>query len=187
MPIYAAQITGFVAGQLGVRASCVDAVCGDTDSVHFIPRASSTKDVERYFAIMAEAGYQAPRVDRSETLIGGTNLGVWADEMPTPSAESYVVRPKRYSHRYWDPAKGGSWRYKQAIHGFSRFTCPEAEATKDRDEAARLRQVAAHEAMRKMLAGEDVVFEQRRAPRKGREAVRTGSLPGCNRTSTSAT
>jgi hypothetical protein len=178
LPLFAAQITGFVAGQLGVRASCVRALCGDTDSVHFIPNSATPGNVRRYFQIMADAGYQAPRLDRPDTLIAETSLGIWADDMPSPSTESYIVRPKRYSHKYWDPEKE-RWRYKQAVHGFSRFTSPEAEAEKDRDRAAELRQIAAHDVMRRMIAGEDVVsFRQRRAPRKGREAVRTNELVG---------
>lgn len=184
MPIYAAQITGFVSAQLGMMASCTGALAGDTDAVHlYSPDPSKnpldSRGVQQYFEFMQAAGYEAPR--KGAHLIEGSTLGTWENEAPCPSKESFFSRLKRYSHYFVHPTEGES--YKQATHGIARFTCPEAElafkdtslSKKERIDKARfLRQKALHALMGELVDGQEPEYETRRAPRKGRSSIRGG-------------
>lgn len=155
MPLYGAQITGFVSAQLGMMARCVDALTADTDSAHFVLNAAdplSHPGISRYHELMATAGYASPRA--GEWLVEDTTLGTWAAESPCPSEESFLARPKKYSHRFRLP--GGhldtcgcevcrspimgidhdkkkclcrfcAIEHKQATHAMSRFTTERAE------------------------------------------------------------
>lgn len=207
MPVFGAQITGFVSAQLGLMGACLRAFIGDTDSCHLVapPNGSplETEGGRRYFEIMGEAGYVAPELAKKESLIAGTTLGTWMPESPAPSTESVVCRPKRYSHKFVLPAgtppkayagmpsrvleTGEIECYKQAIHGFSKYTTPDAElAMKDTsipkkaraEKAAFLRAQAMHEEMKKMVAGAEMRFETKRSPRKGRTVARAGGIAG---------
>lgn len=181
MPSYASQITGFVSAQLGLMGACLEAYCGDTDSVAYPKTPDEPARLGRYHQLMGDAGYLSAR--EGGESVEGTTLGQWCLEMNC-STESYIVRPKRYSHAYLE---NGKTSYKQAHHGMSRFTTPEAErASKDATlskpdratEAARFRNVGLHEAMRRQLEGETVRYVQRPSPRKGRTAARSGEMVG---------
>ena len=188
LPIYASQITGLVSAELGTMAACVDAFCGDTDSVHFLCDGDplAHEGVERYFEIMGKSGYPAPRAGRPETDIApGCTLGRWESDSTSPSVETVIVRPKVYSHRFEE--EGGVVEYKQALHGFSRYTSPEAEAARkntalsveDRGKEARdVRRSSLHEDMRRLVLGENVAYVTRPAPRRGRTAAISGEVAG---------
>lgn len=185
MPIYASQITGFVSAQLGAMASCVDALCGDTDSVHF-PCVGAVEEDPRlgaYWAIMAHAGYPAPRPGHD--IREGCSLGRWAADSPGASVESVIVRPKVYSHKFVSP--DGAVSYKQAFHGLAKFTCVEAEMVRkdgsrpreERDALARaLRQENLHEQMKALLRNEPVAYLTKPSPRRGRAAAISGETVG---------
>jgi hypothetical protein len=178
MPAYGSQITGFASAQLGLMIACVGARACDTDSSSFVCPSGDplqVPGVARYFEIMKASGYPAPRLDDPSTLIRDkrglpTNLGTWAADLPKPSTESIYVRPKRYSHKYWNEKKN-CFSYKQATHGMTRYQPPKIHPYASAAEAV-------HEEMRSMLEGKVVFYETRRAPRKGREAVRTRETVG---------
>ena len=190
LPIFAAQITGLVSAELGSMAACVNAYCGDTDSVHFLCEGDPLEHpgIDKHFEIMKRAGYAAPRAGagyEGTDLAPGCTLGRWESDSASPSTESVIVRPKVYSHRFINP--DGSVEYKQAFHGFARYTCPEAEAARkdasipldERGARAKdLRAAAIHEDMKRLIAGEKVDYVTRPAPRKGRTAAITGELAG---------
>lgn len=182
LPAFASQITGYVSAQLGLMGECMNAVVGDTDSIAYVKDRAEPQRLAQYHKTLRRAGYFS--AEEGADAIDGTTLGRWCLEM-VDSHESYVVRPKRYSHKYLD--QSGDVAYKQAHHGMSRYTTPEAEAwlkdtsiSKDeRTKRAYLqRQVGIHDAMRRQLNGEIVTFTQRRAPRKGRTAARSGDTVG---------
>ena len=113
LPAYASQITGATSAMVGLMAHVVGALQGDTDSVHVpIPtgmrKIGEVKAKERYFEIMAAAGYPSPRVvvsaEGKHELVGGVpglgKIGIWEEECPDPSEESILVRPKLYSHKF---------------------------------------------------------------------------------------
>ena len=188
LPIFASQITGLVSAQLGAMAASVGAYCGDTDSVHFPCDGDplSHPGIDVYFALMKRAGYKAPRASEpGSDLTPGCTLGRWESDSERASSESIIVRPKVYSHKF--VKDDGSVEYKQAFHGFSRYTCPEAEAArKDASlslaergsKAKEIRNAAIHEDMKRLVAGEKVEYVTRPAPRKGRTAAITGELAG---------
>ncbi len=189
MPVFASQITGFVSAQLGTMASCVQALAGDTDSVHFVCPTGEPidhPDVQKYFEIMEKAGYPSPRKGGYSVDGQGCTLGMWEPESPCPSTESYLVRPKRYTHYFANTKKGPV--FKQATHGMSRFTTEDAERVirdgtlekSDRlEKAKQYRQAAIHDAMRELLVpGAIITYTKRGAPRKGRTAKRTGEVAG---------
>lgn len=189
-PLYGAQITGATSAMLGLMADCIDAYQGDTDSVHApLPEGIHTLEehpgFDRYFELMAEAGYPSPRVINGET-IGGipgiSGLGTWESETPDPSTESVFVRPKVYSHAFAKADKGGSF-HKQAKHGFARFDSPAvqlalSQTNEPREErfkkASVLRQANLHDAMKTLLTTGHYAYDAKRSPRKLREAIRSG-------------
>lgn len=186
MPLYASQVTGATSAMVGLMASCLDAYQGDTDSVHCplpegVESLTELPGFERYFALMAEAGYASPRrLSTGETVNGVPgvdSLGTWEEETPSPSTESILVRPKVYSHAF------AAEKHKQAKHGFARFHTPEVEkAMRDaaipREEREKnvsaVRATELHEAMRTLYTTGSYAYDARRAPRKLREAIRTG-------------
>jgi DNA polymerase type B, organellar and viral len=190
-PLYASQITGLTSAEVGLMAECLDAWQGDTDSVHYplpegVPSGDLLPGFERYFAIMAEAGYLAPRRTadgsfKNPILEESPILGCWEDETPAPSEESLLIRPKLYSHRFPD---GG---FKQAKHGFAKFHTPEVETvlrdmSLGRDErikkANRIRAGEQHRAMRAVYEKGYFEYMTRPAPLKLRTAIKSGRNPG---------
>lgn len=96
MPLYAAQITGATSAMVGLMASCLGALQGDTDSVHvqLPPQIKSITEMpgyQTYFQIMKRAGYASPEEPKK--------LGSWEEETPEASIESLLARTKLYSHR----------------------------------------------------------------------------------------
>lgn len=190
MPLYAAQVTGATSAMVGLMASCLGALQGDTDSVHVqlplgVARITQLDGYARYFEIMRAAGYESPREAK--------RLGSWEEETPEPSTESLLARTKLYSHRFADGT------YKQAQHGISKFHSPELDAvqkgrafsdvgTRDvvhgatRDErvklAKRIRASALHEAIRALIVYGRFSYSSRPSPRKLREAVAQGRTVG---------
>lgn len=157
MPIYGAQITGATSAMVGLMAHVTGALQGDTDSVHVrlpegVNKIGDLASKERYFQIMAEAGYPSPRMVRNADgkleCVGGVpglgKIGIWEEECPEPSVESVLVRPKLYSHLFNakppEPRSGASdvgptpdpasppQEFKQAKHGFAKFHTPAVEA-----------------------------------------------------------
>lgn len=202
MPLYATQITGLTSASVGLMADCLDAWQGDTDSVHFqLPVGEKKGDVlpgwKRYFEIMREAGYHAPRRRDDGTyedaiLEQSPNLGSWEQESDEPSVESLLVRPKLYSHKFPDKLnkKTGKMEpvFKQAKHGFAKFHTLAIEATmKDmglgtreaRTAAAELvRSAELHRAMREVYERGEFTYTTRPAPLKLRTAIKSGRTPG---------
>jgi hypothetical protein len=184
MPLYAAQTTGAASAMVALMASCLGAVQGDTDSVH-VPLPDSVRHAdelpgwERYFDIMAQAGYPSPRLVDGRWVGGldsAPNLGGWIRETD-PSVESLFVQPKRYSHKL------ASGEYKQAAHGFCKHDCPEARAIRKdlnrtpEERKKRAKAVMAgkyHEALSELLGGREYTYTTRKSPRKLREAIVRG-------------
>jgi hypothetical protein len=200
MPLYASQVTGATSAMVGLMAHCLDAYQGDTDSVHCpLPEGAESltelPGFARYFDLMAEAGYPSARKVNGVTVHGAAgidSLGTWEEETPEPSIESLLVRPKVYSHAFAKPFKGGS-KHKQAKHGFARFHTPAVDAKRREgspidllgegptipleERAARGFRVSEgelHEAMRTLLLSGAYAYDARKAPRKLREAIRSG-------------
>ena len=197
MPLYASQVTGLISAEVGLMADVLDAWQGDTDSVHFqLPEGEKSgarlPGYGRYFEIMAEAGYHAPRrmpdgSFKDYILDASPNLGSWEEECPEPSVESLLVRPKLYSHRFPEGSlpKGGT--YKQAKHGFARFHTPEVEAAlrdmslprdKRLKRAEEVREKELHRAMRQLYDTGEFSYETRAAPLRLRTAIKSGRTPG---------
>lgn len=160
LPVHGALITGMTSAKVGLMASAISAVQGDTDSVHFAMPAELGDDltrvpgIARYAHILAESGYdiQVP---------GAPGLGSWMLESPCASRESVYVRPKVYSHDFGpdvDPKK----RYKRATHGFARFPGDAA---------------AVHDACKTLLTGA-VTYTTKPSPRKMKHAVLRGQTIG---------
>lgn len=163
MPLYAAQITGFISATLALMARVTRAMQGDTDSVH---HSATRSDDSEFYAAMKRSGYPWPR----------SGLGHWAMETHVPSAESLCGRIKLYSHRFNEPVSkcgecgagpgvacrcaGSESRYfKQARHGFSKYPggCE-----------------ALHEAIREITEGRSHTYTTRPSPRKIRQALVMG-------------
>ena len=186
-PFYAAAITGLTSATLGCLARCVRAVAGDTDAVFFRLEPDQTVDshpgFKRFYELMTEAGYPSPRVVDGQIVDGIPglgNLGVWELESEERGVGVFI-RPKVYSIRY------PSGKHKQALHGFAKFTTPEAEDArtdytvpkKERETKARtILRSAYHVALDALLAGSSYEYKSRRAPRRLREALKTGKPVG---------
>ena len=197
MPVYASQVTGLTSAMVGLMAECLNAWQGDTDSVHFqLPEGMTSGTLlpgyERYFDVMKEAGYHAPRklADGSwydAILEASPNLGSWEEECPEPSLESILVRPKLYSHKFHEGSlpKGGT--YKQARHGFAKFHTPAiAEILRDMKlpraermkKAEKMRQAELHRGMRAVYEKGEFEYDTRPAPLRLRTAIKSGRTPG---------
>jgi hypothetical protein len=202
MPLYGSQITGLVSGMLGAMSRCTKAVLGDTDSAHVKCPSGDPEDLKgfsEYFEVMAKAGYPSPRklrVDGKMQWVGGVKggggLGGWEVEIP-PSVESVCVRLKLYSHRYRcregacdDHPKGGGVHFKQAEHGWSRFTSDSAEVIRasklpleERAKRAQWEtQRALHEALMAHQRGEPFQYQTRASPRKLKASIIGGGEVG---------
>ena len=190
MPLYASQITGATSAMVGLMASCLRALQGDTDSVHVklpegVKRITEMPGYDRYFEIMKRSGYSSPKEAKK--------LGSWEEETPEPSVESLLARTKLYSHKFADGT------YKQAQHGISKFHSPEIEAVlkgrpysdlatrglvhgASREErgalAKAVRASALHEAVRALIETGKFSYDAKRSPRKLREAVARGLVVG---------
>jgi len=200
MPLYASQVTGLTSALVGLMAEMLDAWQGDTDSVHFqLPEGmrSGTQmpGWNRYFEIMAEAGYKAPRKVaegwRDAILDASPNLGSWEEECPEPSIESLLVRPKLYSHHFPDKKNKDTGLYeplyKQAQHGLAKFHTPAVEAAlKDmslpREERLRkasfVRASELHRAMREIYEKQSFEYWTKPAPLRLKTAIKSGRTPG---------
>lgn len=195
LPCLAAQVTGLTSARLCLMAQAVDALQGDTDSVHFrVPRGavSARRDprtgketlaldeaqvpgLETHYRVMREAGYPSPRVRPDGSVEDGVPgmeaIGVWAVET-WPSDESVLARSKVYSHRYTDP-RTGKTKHKQAHHAFSKFTSLEAETIRKNGALPRAeREAKAFSAMQSALHRELVRFVDEK-----RVVYRTKSAP----------
>ena len=185
MPLYAAQITGLASAMLACMSSCIGALQGDTDSVHFVlPEHLTPKDIEKvpgyssYYRIMKSAGYPTPRFVGGELIDGVPGMadaGTWKVEQSSGSDESILVTLKRYSHKFGDA-------YKQAQHTFSKFHDPELdkarEAKKNPKELKKIRGRLLHERMRDLVHGRTVQYMGKRSPRKLVDAIRRGLTIG---------
>jgi hypothetical protein len=201
MPMYAAQITGATSAMVGLMAECTGAFQGDTDSVHVqlpegIERATDLPTIDRYYDIMARAGYPSPRKKTKDVswqggIQGMPSLGSWAEESTAPSKESLLVRPKVYSHHFaegtLDKPNGSPLQYKQAKHSFSKFDSVAIQSA-NRDisvtkeergkKAKNLVMSEQHACMREIIEGKKIGYDTKPAPRKLREAVRSGKEVG---------
>jgi hypothetical protein len=164
MPLYAAQITGFTSGALGLMARVTRALQGDTDSVHF--PASNERLVPKFYETMERCGYPWPK----------SGLGHWSVETPEASIESLCARIKLYSHKFANPVhkcsecsavigvhctckNSESRYYKQARHGFSKYPGGSAML---------------HEAIREITEGRPHTYDTKPSPRKIRQALVMG-------------
>jgi hypothetical protein len=130
LPMYAANITGFVSAKLGLAAYCTSAVQADTDSI-FCEGEEKTTDLrmEEYRRLMLTAGYDCPTSGlgafevegKTFERLDGTKITVY-------EAEGVFIKSKVYAMRYTypgDPAelkpdKNGVVHhilYKAAKHG----------------------------------------------------------------------
>jgi len=182
MPLYAAQITGLASAMLACMSSCVDAIQGDTDSVHFVlPKGFKPTDISRipgyghYYDVMARAGYPTPRFVDGELVDGVPGMldaGTWKVEQKEGSEESVLITLKRYSHKF----RGGV--FKQAQHTFSKFWDPIFDTAESAKELKTLKGAKLHEHMRSLLEGKSVTYMGKRSPRKFRDAIKRSLTVG---------
>lgn len=174
MPLLASQVTGLTSAIVGLAAKCLNALQGDTDSVHvLLPDGMQCKKDQQaseiqlpgwddFQRILHEGGY-------GQDIPGVPELGKWFCETNAGSVESVLCRPKVYSHAFPD----GS--FKQAKHGFSSFP-----RVKDDDEKVAKQKTAKllHDAIASLTVERKVAYTSRSVPRKLKAAVREGKIVG---------
>jgi hypothetical protein len=174
MPLLAAQVTGLTSAIVGLAAKCLNALQGDTDSVHVIlPDGMTCKKDQQASEIGLPGWSDFERILKAacygQDVPGVPELGKWFCETNSGSTESVLCRPKVYSHQFPD----GS--FKQAKHGFASFP-----RVKDEDEKVAKQKTAQllHDAIASLTIERKVSYKTRPSPRKLKAAVREGKVVG---------